>query len=227
MTHSVERRAKESLAFGKRETRDDLLEPFLRSDASRGVTGDDEAESAAQETESASLPANLGLTRRERKVKDLLLRELKKISDGQLLSYDAIQNIEKTLNVDWIDEQLDKMRREYRRSPWLWALFFGMALVYILVFGGTLIGEASSFISGFAVIFLPVAFAAPYFQRRALRRRVFIFEALRELAGADEAGVTLDQAIKDADALITRIVDRELAGEAVKPTKTIGRHRIN
>jgi hypothetical protein len=40
---------------------------------------------------------------------------------------------------------------------------------------------------------------------------------------ADEAGVTLDQAVRDADALITRIVDRELAGEAIKPAKTLGR----
>jgi hypothetical protein len=174
-------------------------------------------------------PANSGLTKRERKVKDLLLRELGKRKGLTTMSYEEIQNIDKTLNVEWIDKQLVRMRKEYKHTPWFWPLY-GLVMAFngYNIFSGALT-EESPFMLGLSVVFVltlvAVGVATPFFHRSSLRRKIFIYEALRELAGADEAGVTLDQAVRNADDLIARIVDMELAAEAEKPAKSIGRVR--
>lgn len=210
MTHSVERRSQE-------DSGDELRDPFPR------------VHEPIRPSRPALKPANSGLTRRERKVKDLLLRELGKRKGLTTLSYAEIQNLEKSLNVAWIDQQLGRMRTMYRATPWLWpayALLMGangfLALQDALNAGSPVMVGLGCIL---ALSLIGVGVGAPLFQRRALRRKIFIYEALRELAGAGEAGVTLSEAVEQADELIARIVDMELAAEAEKPAKTIGRIR--
>ncbi|NNE36384.1 MAG: hypothetical protein HKN13_14200 [Rhodothermales bacterium] len=171
----------------------------------------------------ASAEPNDGLTRRERKVRNLLLRELRKLGDSRLLSYAEIHHLEKRLSVDFIDRELQKMHKQYRTSRWLW-------LAYVIVFGLQsilFISKGTTFAITMAIASIAMGGLGPFFMRRAVRRKIFIYEALRELAGADEAGVTLDQAVRDADELISRIVDRELAADDTLPARTIGRIRLN
>jgi hypothetical protein len=210
MTQTVERRSVEDPA-------DDLRDPFPR------------VQGIMQPSRPAVKPANSGLTRRERKVKDLLLRELGKRKGLTTLSYAEIQNLEKTLNVVWIDGQIASMRKQYKGLPWLWP-FYGLIMAvqaYNLVVDAFSGGHPVmvGFALVLATVMLGAGVAAPIYYRRSLRRKIFIYEALRELAGADEAGVTLSEAVEQADDLIARIVDMELAAEAEKPAKTIGRVR--
>jgi hypothetical protein len=60
---------------------------------------------------------------------------------------------------------------------------------------------------------------APFVQRNSLRRKLFIYEALRELSDADEIDVILDRASREADQLIEQIVQRELEIERRFPTR--------
>lgn len=215
MTHNVERRAEEATAGVPPAGPTELREPFRRVRAVLSQIGRDRQ-------------ADVGLTRRERKVKDLLLRELKKSADGKLLSFEEIQNLEKTLNVEWIDEQLQKMRKDLKLHPRTiqWgALVYGILAVLNLVdASGAGQGAIISLFWLAAAVILGLV--APAMAKRSIQRKVFIYEALRELAGPDEAGVTLDRAVRDADSLIARIVDMELAAEAEKPAKSIGRVRV-
>lgn len=215
MTHNVERRAGETSSGTPPAGPAELREPFRKVRADISQIGQDRK-------------ADSGLTKRERKVKDLLLRELKKSADAKLLSFEEIQNLEKTLNVEWIDGQLEKMRKDLKvhpRSIQWGAVIYG--ILAVLNFVDTSGAGQGAIISLFwlaaAVV---VGLVAPTMARRSIRRKVFIYEALRELAGPDEAGVTLDRAVRDADDLIARIVDMELAAEAEKPAKSIGRVRL-
>lgn len=215
MSHNVERRAEEASAGTVPAGPAELVEPFVRVRADISQIGKDRK-------------ANSGLTKRERKVRDLLLRELKKSSDGQLLSFEEIQNLKKTLNVAWIDEKLEKMRRELRVTPrsiqW-GALVYGILAVLNFVDAqGAGAGALISFFWLAAAI--GIGIIGPIATRRSIRRKMFIYEALRELAGPEEAGVELDEAVRQADDLIARIVDLELAAEAKTPAKSIGRVRV-
>ncbi len=214
MSHNVERRAQESSRGQVPAGPAELREPFHRVRAEISEIGRERR-------------ANAGLTKRERKVKHLLLRELKKSTDTNLLSYDEIQHLQKTLDVDWVDAQLAKMRAELKSHPrmihWAAAIYGILAVLNLVDSQGSGQGAIISLV--WLVAAIGVGFLGPIAARRSIRRKVFIYEALRELAGPDEAGVTLDQAVRDADDLITRIVDMELAAEAKKPAKSIGRVR--
>ncbi|NNE70241.1 MAG: hypothetical protein HKN29_07735 [Rhodothermales bacterium] len=217
MTHNVERRAGETSSGTPPAGPAELREPFRKVRADISQIGQDRK-------------ADSGLTKRERKVKDLLLRELKKGSDTKLLTWAEIQNLEKTLNVEWIDEQIASAEKQLKIVPWATV---GYALLVLFQFFQGLKDamESPSLVWNLvAVLALVVIFgtavAAPLLHRRSVRRKIFIYEALRELAGPDEAGITLDRAVRDADDLIARIVDMELAAEAEKPAKSIGRVRL-
>ena len=155
------------------------------------------------------------LTRRERKVKAILLKELERLNGkqwGSGLTYAEKQHLDKTLSVDYIDEELAKMRKQQR---WLPRLLWGTAAVFVLL---AAIGLWDAFVRGGPVEWEDLVFVlpaisgiiSPFIQLRALRRKIFIYEALRELSDADEVDVTLDRVVREADALIERIVDREL-----------------
>ncbi len=58
-------------------------------------------------------------------------------------------------------------------------------------------------------------------QRDALRRKLYIYEALRALSDADELDVVLSRAAEQADALIARIVDAELAAAERRPALSL------
>lgn len=160
----------------------------------------------------------MGLTRRERRVRDVLLQELVRINGGTWgsgLSYAEKQHLEKTLSVAFIDRELATMRRQQRAYPWMFGLV-GLFLIALQVpglwaaFGGPGVDwmELLTILPFAGFLFLPFA------QARALRRKIFIYEALRELTDADEADVVLGRVVRDADALIDRIVARELGAAA-------------
>lgn len=153
------------------------------------------------------------LTRREARVKAILLKELAKLNGGPLLgglSYVEKKRLEKRLDVAYLDREIAKMRKSLRLtslSNLRWLLFAAVALFLC---------GSQYFRSGFdAWLILPllnllVVPLARHFEARATRRRIFIYEALRELSDADEVDVVLSRAVQDADRLIRDLVDREL-----------------
>lgn len=165
---------------------------------------------APQET-----PQQAALTRRERKVKDLLLKELAKMNGETLsggLSYAEKQYLEKSIDVAFIDKELAKMRRQLR---WLPKMLGVMALLFAVTFGYFLweaAGDGLEWTDLALVAPILSGMFSPFVQIRSIKRRIFIFEALRELSDADEAGVQLGDAVRRADELIERIVQLELDG---------------
>ena len=155
------------------------------------------------------------LTRRERRVKDILLKELSKMSNSTTLgglSYAEKQYLEKRLDVKFIDRELARMRRDLRYMP----IYFGvMGVLFAGLFGFMIWREIQTGTLAWTdwALLLPVVsgIVSPYLALRAVRRRIFIYEALRELSDADEIDVTLSRAVEQADALIREIVDREVA----------------
>lgn len=153
------------------------------------------------------------LTRRERKVKQLLLRELTRMSNCGALSYAEIQHLDKTLSVDFIDRELAKMQKHMRWTRW--AMVAGLvvaagagvaSLVSLLVFGAAFEWMTHLYLP----VWLGTMAIGQRVQLRSLRRKQFIYEALRELSDADEIDVTLGRVAREADALIERIVQQDL-----------------
>lgn len=148
------------------------------------------------------------LTSRERRVKDILVKELEEMyGSGGGLTYSEKQHLEKTLNVDFIECELEGMaKREQRLRLFTKLDLLFLALVTIMLVMGDNLEWGS--------ILYPLMFVVQYialkWERRSLRRRRFIYEALRELTDADEIDVTLDRVAREADALIEQIVEREL-----------------
>lgn len=162
------------------------------------------------------------LTRRERRVKDILLKELGKFNLNDLgasgLSYAQKQHLEKNLNVAFIDKELARMEKGQRTLKMFLALGLGMAAVMTVAMVAMWIGgKAFEWIELSWLAMVLSAVASPLVQLRSLQRKRFIYEALRELSGAEEVGVVLDKAARDADDLIRRIVDRELEAEKAYP----------
>ena len=168
---------------------------------------------------------NDGLTRRERRIKRILLKELDRLqyrSGHSGLTYAERQNLEKRLDVAFIDAELAKMRRALRIAEVATAVLLPVGLIALLV------GVVSLLTSGFAadlyfnLFTAPLYGLLPYVSMRAVRRRIFIYEALRELSGADEEGpdVALGHAVEEADALIQQIIDREMELDARYPLRT-------
>lgn len=152
------------------------------------------------------------LTAREEKVRRILLKELDRMG-GSLggLSYVEKQRLEKTLDVEFLDAEIAKVRKVLRYGKRIVRVALPLAAVAVLVGLGVWLMEGTFSVN---LLLFPLYLLTPYFAVKSARRKLFIYEALRELAGADEADVLLDRATRDADALIRRIVDRELAHEA-------------
>ncbi len=155
------------------------------------------------------------MTRRERKVKKMLLKELHRLGRGDTLSglsYAEKQHLEKTLNVDFIDREVEKMNRN---RPRLRGLMKGAALIgggWVVVSVVLLVmGNPFDFMIN-AVIPLTLLGSAVnlWYADHLLQRRTFIYEALRELSDADERDIPLSRALQQADALIEQIVEREM-----------------
>ena len=159
------------------------------------------------------------LTRREARVRRILLRELERMNEWRRLTYSEKQHLERRLNVDWIDDQLARMRKQIRWSrrfrnvvlPFVLAMF-GYGVVSLLT--GTPFEGAH-----ITMLFSPFYVLGPIIGIRSLQRKTFIYEALRELSDADEVDVVLDRSIRDADDLIRRVVDRELEIERRFPLR--------
>jgi hypothetical protein len=156
------------------------------------------------------------LTRRERKVKQILLKELEKLNSWQGFSYAERQNVVKRLNVEYLDREIAQMKkgiRWFRRvAPLavLYGLFYSiwiMELPWAEQWWEVLLGL--TILIGYS--------AAPLILIRSVRRKLFIYEALRELSDAEEIDVILDRAAREADALIDQIVRRELAADRLLP----------
>lgn len=162
-----------------------------------------------------------GLTRRERRVKEMLLRELRKTSDSKMLSYNEIQHLEKRLNPEFIGKELAKIRKQIRFLPKLIAV---AGLVMVVGFG-FLLWEQFTTSEGLrwrdVVFLLPIlsGILSPLVQRKALQRKLFIYEALYELSEANEMDVTLSRVAEEADLLIDKIVERELDIERRMPIR--------
>ncbi len=155
------------------------------------------------------------MTRREKMVKKMLLKELRRMGGGQALggfSYAEKKHLVQTLNVDFIDREIENMQR-YR--PLARGLIKGIAAVGVVwaVVSVVLLLMGDPF--HFSLHALPPLFllgqsASLWFVDHLSQRRIFIYEALRELSNADEQDVPLSRALEQADTLIEQIVDREI-----------------
>lgn len=199
----ADRRARET---GHRST------PTLTDKRPLGRSGEGRGAASAADGEATTRAPGAGLTKRERRVKNLLLKELKTLSDGKALSYNEIQKLDKTLDVAFIDEQLKAMRKQLRWLPkiLLGGVVMGSIFFLIIVSDGLAGGSVDWGSAVMSLLSFLSAFAAPYFQSKALRRKIFIYEALRELSDADEESVQLSEAVRQADLLIDRIVEQEM-----------------
>ncbi len=177
----------------------------------------------------ASAPTGSGLTRRERRVKAVLLKELERMHKGgkSWISYQERHKLFKTLDVAFIDRETAKMERQLRKRPWLVGLVgsFYLALVWSKVL--THLGDPLTWSAGLDIglgLALAASMAATMVSSyRATRRRLWIYQALRELSDAEDEGVQLDESVRLADLLIDRIIDQEQAA-APAPLHRIRTH---
>lgn len=167
-----------------------------------------------------------GLTLRERRVKKILLKELEKLS-GQgktWVSYKERKHLFETLDVAFIDREIAKMTSQLRPKPWLWVFLGGFAVLYAGLQIAQAVGDPLSW-GAFLQVALGLAVPASFIygqiaSRRATQRRLWIYEALRELSDADEIDVHLPESVALADLLIDRIVEAEDAASAVPLRRT-------
>ena len=169
------------------------------------------------------VPRRPALTAREERVREMLLRELKGLNKTLKLEKTWAEKKERDglarLDVAFLDREISKMRRQTAQA---WHVLVLLAMPVVLL--GVVFALASRdadfnpWVAGltFCATVATSIYAAVQ-QRDALRRKLFIYEALRALSEADELDVVLDRATRDADALIERIVARELAAERRHP----------
>jgi hypothetical protein len=149
------------------------------------------------------------LTRRERRVKEILLKELKKLASWQGLTYAEKQHIEKRLNVEFLDREIANLKKHIR-----WMKRGTPVILLYAAFYTYFVLRPDSWLSfALSAVLLLVYSLSPFFLARSIRRKLFIYEALRELSDADEIDVVLDRAAREADELIDRIVARELEAD--------------
>ena len=165
--------------------------------------------------EVATVRSEAAQTRRERRVKKLLLKELARHSAWRSLSYAEKQHLEKRLNAQFIDKELTKLRKGLRwlqrAVPFLSVVAIGLILFSVISLS---LGNTFDFDAHLQWQINTLAYAAAALVlARSTRRKMFIYEALRELSGADEIDVTLSRAVVEADALIDRIVKKELQAD--------------
>ena len=209
ISHTVERRAQEAAA-GELSTVQPSLYPGVR------VARKASAKPLPQPSPSAAL------TRRERRVKDILLKELNRLygKESGGLTYSEKQHLEKTLNVEFIDKELRKMAKQEQtlRRLSIFQIILTIAVtvpVALVLWKGEPLRISTWLLP---LLFLGEVFAFKW-QIRSLQRKRFIYEALRELSDADELDVTLDRVAREADALIEQIVERELALDQRYPSR--------
>lgn len=156
-----------------------------------------------------------GLTRRERRIKEILLKELETMH-GQgksWVSYQERKNLFEVLDAGFIDREIAKMERQIRPRPWLTIPLALLALAYPVFYIGGAFGEPLTWATAIEV-FLGLAMPASLItswvlSRKATRRRLWIYQALRELSDAEDEGRQLDASVQWADLLIDRIVEAE------------------
>ncbi len=157
-------------------------------------------------------PAGAGLTRRERRIQAILLKELEKINGSDLgggLSYNEIQKLKKTLDVDYIDAELakmDKRDRQLQKVTWWVGVPVALAAVATAVYQ---FATGQPFDAIFPTLYAPLFCVSLLVQSKSNKRRRWIYEALRELSDAEDADVQLPESVALADLLIDRIVEAE------------------
>ena len=156
-----------------------------------------------------------GLTLRERRVKKILLKELEKIR-GKGKSWQAHkerQHLGGRLDVEFIDREIAKMEKGLRSWPKAAVISFALAAIYCGLMIAQVVTEPLTWFSFVQVAlgFVMVASAVygPIMTRRATERRLWIYQALRELSDADDMDVQLPESVALADLLIDRIVEAE------------------
>ncbi|GAB5521322.1 MAG: hypothetical protein RhofKO_35730 [Rhodothermales bacterium] len=230
MWANVERRAQESQTR-RRQQVSDAPEPAAWLVGVPEPTALTQAPSAqatariAEQTVLVETRPPVVLTKRERRVKDILLKELAKMNRGEFgtsgLSYAQRKHLEQGLSIEYLDRELASIERQHKLmrtvvAPLTAALSFGILVLSWLSWDGW---SWSMLVQAVALCSLLVTIPLQY---RAARRKRFIYEALRELTDADEVDVLLDRATLDADALIQKIVERELSTEARYPLSLPG-----
>ena len=170
-----------------------------------------------------------GLTRREHRVKDILLKELNTIggTTKTWAAYQERQHLVGRLDGAFIDHEIAKMEHSLRPQPVLAGALALLGLAYLgwhsVLVATTVLTWASIAELVFSLITVASMWFGPVAVRRATRRRLWIYEALRELSDADDEGVQLDESVRLADLPIDRIVDAEEAA-ASAPLHRIRTH---
>lgn len=165
----------------------------------------------------APRPAPSGLTRRERRIKAILLKELETLGGGgsSWVSYEERKKLFDTLDVAFIDREIAKMERQLRPRPVLYGLLAAFLVVSVAVRMGGHVGDPLSWAAALDLFFglaVPISVGATFvYGRKATRRRLWIYQALRELSDAEDEDLRLDESVRLADLLIDRIVDAEEA----------------
>lgn len=160
-------------------------------------------------------PAGAGLTRRERRIKAILLKELEALnSSGKTwISYQERKKLFDTLDIPFIDREIARMKRQLRPRPWLVVLSVSFLAVLVGTKVLTRLGEPLTWLGALDVMLgvaLAASLAMTFVQtRKATRRRLWIYEALRELSDAEDEDVQLPESVALADLLIDRIVAQE------------------
>ena len=181
---------------------------------------------ASTASPAAGAPKGSGLTRRERKVKAILLQELNKIS-GDTKTWAAYQErtrLAESLDVAFIDREIAKMEHQLRPRPVLFGFAAAVGATMIALKIAQHVGDPLTWWAAFdvgiwALWAIGMSFGLVQ-SRKATQRRLWIYQALRELSDADDEGVQLDESVRLADLLIDRIIDQ---GEGAAPAPL---HRI-
>ena len=170
-----------------------------------------------------------GLTRRERKVKAVLLKELERMHKGgkTWVSYQEREKLFEALDVGFIDREIAKMEHQLRPRPVLVGVVAAIGVTAIALKVATHAGEPFTWWAAFDVVLWTgwlISMAYGFDQsRKATQRRLWIYQALRELSDADDEDVQLDESVRLADLLIDRIIDAEDAA-APAPLHRIRTH---
>ena len=194
----------------------------VRGDASRtiGRASGGRGEAARQR------PAGAGLTLRERRVKKILLKELEKVGgqQGTWVSYQERKHLFETLDVGFIDREISKMEKALRPKPWLIGIGAAFGALYAVIQIAPMVGDPFTWwalIQAAMGVLVPVSFAyGQVHARRATQRRLWIYQALRELSDAEDLDVQLPESVALADLLIDRIVEAEDEASAVPLRRT-------
>lgn len=158
----------------------------------------------------------------------LLVREVETLNKRLKLSKTWAEKREREhlarLDVAFLDREIAKMHRE-QAQQWHLAvlLLVPIGLLGVAFWAGRNDPDFTpvhDWINVATFVFAAGVSAWGYTQRRdALRRKLYLYEALRALSDADEIDVVLDRATRHADALIEAIVARELAAEQRYPAR--------